>query len=78
MFYSAVMVTARPDALDKAIDAVRGESVEIHQIDRGKNRFIGVIEGDTVDSESDIFVRLQDLPDVADVSLIVHREDTGQ
>ena len=76
MFYSGLLVTALPDRYDEAVAALAGvESAQIHQQDRAGNRFIVTVENESVNGESDTFNLIRTLPGVANVSLIVHRED---
>ena len=76
MFYSGLVVTATPDGYDKAVASIAAlSSAEIFQQHRETNRFVVVLEDDSVHHEADTFAQIRTLPGVADVSLITHRED---
>lgn len=76
MYYSGLVVTALPGRFDEALASLAArEDVEIHQQNRETNRFIAVIENDSVHGESDTFTAIRTLAGVADVSLVVHRKD---
>ena len=66
MFYSGVLVTAAPGKL------------EIYHRDPDAERFIAVIEGETIQSEADIFKELISLPGIQNVSLVANLEDTEE
>lgn len=76
MFYSGLVVTATPGKFDAAIASVAAlPSAEVFQQHRETNRFVVVLEDDSVHHEADTFAQIRTMPDVADVSLITHRED---
>lgn len=76
MYYSGLVVTALPGRFDEALAALTARSdVEIHQKSRETHRFIVVTENESVHGESDTFQALRTLAGIADVSLVVHRED---
>lgn len=76
MYYSGLVVTALPGRFDEALASLAARSdVEIHQQSRKTHRFIVVTENESVHGESDTFQALRTLAGVADVSLVVHRED---
>ena len=78
MYYSGLIVTARPKRFTPALEAIRAiEGVEIHQSDPDTGRAVVVLEEESVGAETDKFRRIKEIPDVIDVSLVVHREDTG-
>ena len=69
MFYSGVLVTANPGELEKAVQSVEGKGLEIYHRDPDAERFIAVIEGETIQSEADLFKDLITLPGIQNVSL---------
>lgn len=76
MYYSGLLITSRPGQLSALEEALRAfPNVEIHQRDEAAERLILVMEANSVDDETDEFRKLRSLPPVADLSLIVHRED---
>jgi len=76
MFYSGLVVTATPGKFDEAIAAVAAlPCAEVFQQHRETHRFVVVLEGDSVNGEADTFAQIRTLPNIADVSLITHRED---
>lgn len=78
MFYSGVLVTAAPGKLEKAVQSVEGKGLEIYHRDPDAERFIAVIEGETIQSEADIFKELISLPGIQNVSLVTNLEDTEE
>ena len=78
MFYSGVLVTANPGELEKAVQSVEGKGLEIYHRDPGAERFIAVIEGETIQSEADLFKDLITLPGIQNVSLVANLEDTEE
>ena len=75
LFISGVIVSCRPGRFagaEAAIASVPG--AEIHQGDAPRGRYVVVIAEDTIEAETERFSALKKLPDVIDVSLVVHRE----
>ena len=78
MFYSGVLVTANPGELEKAVQSVEGKRLEIYHRDPDAELFIAVIEGETIQSEADLFKDLITLPGIQNVSLVANLEDTEE
>ncbi|MBO5659078.1 MAG: chaperone NapD [Duodenibacillus sp.] len=77
MYYSGLVVTCLTPHFDDIITTLEGmPGVEIHQKDVETCRLVVVIEGETIDSETQTFKAISAIKGVADVSLVVHREDT--
>lgn len=75
MFVSGVVVCCRPEhalAVEASLRTVPG--AEIYQSDAASGRFVIVISADSIEAETECFETLRKLPDVIDVSLVVHRE----
>lgn len=75
MHYSGILITARPGEMELALRSVRGKGVEVFHEDRERERFIAVLEGETVETEAVLFREILGLPGVGDVSLVVSQED---
>ena len=76
MFYSGLVVVCRPGSYETVKAAVAAmPGVEVHQCDPGNNRFVAVIESETVNGESDAFRDIRLTEGVLDVRLVIHRED---
>ena len=74
MNYSAILLVAKPGALNAAIEqAAQVPGVDVHQIHPKGERAVCTIEAATVDDEVRIFSSLRDLEAVFDVSLLEHR-----
>lgn len=75
MFVSGVVVSCRPEHAHAVEAAIAGvPNAEIYQRDAESGRFVVVISEDSIEAETDRFEALRKLPDVIDVSLVVHRE----
>ena len=55
-----------------------GKGLEIYHRDPDAERFIAVIEGETIQSEADLFKDLITLPGIQNVSLVANLEDTEE
>lgn len=76
MFYSGLVVTCRTGDVESVYAALTEmPRVEVHQIDRRLGRIVVVLEEESIDAETEQFRRIQTLPNVVDVSLVVHREE---
>ena len=62
----------------KAVQSVEGKGLEIYHRDPDAERFIAVIEGETIQSEADLFKDLITLPGIQNVSLVANLEDTEE
>ena len=69
MFYSGLIVTCKPDRFD----AVGLELT--HQRHQQSGRYVVVLEEKTVEAETERFRTIRSLEGVADVSLVVHRDE---
>ena len=78
MFYSGVLVTANPGELEKAVQSVEGKGLEIYHRDPDGERFIAVIEDETIQSEADLFKDLITLPGIQNVPLVANLEDAEE
>ena len=72
MFYSGLVVTCKPGQFESVGEALKSLPVEVHQSDAASGRYVVVLEEP---SETERFRAIQTLPFVADVSLIVHRNE---
>ena len=70
MFYSGLVVTSKPGQFESV-----GEALKVHQSDAASGRYVVVLEEPSVEAETERFRAIQSLPSVADVSLIVHRNE---
>lgn len=76
MYYSGLVVTCLKPAFDDIITTLSAmPDVEIHQKDVETCRLVVVIEGETIDAETQTFKAISSTKGVVDVSLVVHRED---
>ena len=76
MFYSGLVVTCRTEGFEDVCAALSEmPRVEVHQADKGLGRVVVVLEEESIDAETEQFRRIQALPGVVDVSLVVHREE---
>ncbi len=76
MNYSAILVVARPGALETLPGRLRAISgVEVHRTDAPTRRLICTIEAPSVDDEVRIFRQIRELDGVFDASLLEHRPD---
>ncbi len=73
MNYSAVLLVAQPGRLEQALtDAAAIPGVDIHQIDRSRERAICTLEAASIDDEVRLFSVVRSLEAVLDLSLIEH------
>ena len=71
MFYSGLVVTSKPGQFESVGEALKSLPVEVHQSDAASGRYVVVLE----EPETERFRAIQSLPSVADVSLVVHRNE---
>lgn len=74
-FYSGLVVTCKPGQFESVGEALKSLPVEVHQSDAASGRYVVVLEEPSVEAETERFRAIQMLPFVADVSLIVHRNE---
>lgn len=78
MFYSGLVVTCRNEQFDNVHEQLAHmPGVEVHQTDRKLGRLVVVLEKDSIDAETEQFRHIRELPDVIDVCLVVHRQDSA-
>lgn len=77
MFYSGLIVTCKPGHFNTLGEKLRSMFFEVHQSDAASGRYVVVLEEASVEAETERFRAIRQLPDVADVSLVVHREEPG-
>lgn len=75
MFYSGLIVTCKPGQFAEVGQALKDKHVEVHQSDASGCRYVVVLEEASVEDETERFRSIRSLPDVADVSLVVHRSE---
>lgn len=75
MFYSGLIVTSKPGQFDVVGQELSRLAVEIHQSDAVSGRYVVVLEESSVEAETERFRSIRTLPGVADVSLVVHRNE---
>lgn len=79
MFYSGLVVICREGRLDDIEASVSSlEGCEVHQRDETTSRLVVVIEGETIDRETELFQQIRSMDGVIDASLVVHREDNEE
>lgn len=75
MFYSGLVVTSKPGQFESVGEALKSLPVEVHQSDAASCRYVVVLEEPSIEAETERFRAIQSLPSVADVSLVVHRNE---
>ena len=75
MFYSGLIVTCKPDRFDAVGLELERLSVDIHQRHQQSGRYVVVLDEKTVEAETERFRTIRSLEGVADVSLVVHRDE---
>ncbi len=78
MFYSGLVVTCKPGQFEAVGAALAALPVEVHQSDAESGRYVVVLEETSIDAETERFQAIRLLPGVADVSLVVHRDDSAE
>ncbi len=76
MFYSGLIVTCQPGQFAAVGQELDRLNVDVHQRHEASGRYVVVLEEPTVDAETDRFHTIRTLPGVADVSLVVHRDES--
>ncbi len=75
MFYSGLVVTSKPGQFESVGEALKSLPVEVHQSDAASGRYVVVLEEPSIEAETERFRAIQSLLSVADVSLVVHRNE---